>query len=66
MWIFAINHLINHTASAAFKIVTIALAVCVLIFNIFKYKVKYIFFVRPLTAYTVVLVPLIIGTNSVF
>jgi hypothetical protein len=51
---------------AALEIVAIVLAVCLSIFLVHKNKVEYVFFVRPLTAYTVVLVPLIIGTNSVF
>jgi hypothetical protein len=51
---------------AALEIVAIVLAVCLSIFLVTKHKVEYVFFVRPLTAYTVVLVPLIIGTNSVF
>mgnify|MGYP003498620058 FL=1 len=64
--IFAIERLIDHTALAALEIVAIELAVCLSIFLVTKHKVEYVFFARPVTAYTVVLVPLIIGTNSVF
>ena len=56
----------KHTASAAVKVVAILLVVCLSLFRIAKYKVNDIRSVRPFTADTVALVPLVIGTNGVF
>ena len=64
--VFAIKCLIDHTALASLQIVAIALTVCLQLFGVAEYKVECISFVCPFTAYTVILVPVIIGTYNVF
>ena len=64
--VFAIKCLIYHAVLTHLEIVAIALAVCFQLFRIAKYKIECVCFVCPFTAYTVILVPVIIGTYYVF
>lgn len=66
MRVFSIKRLIDHTALAPLKVVAVPLAVSNQSFLVAEYQVDRVSIVCPLAAYTVTLVPVIIGTYCVF